>query len=503
MRERPIDVLRRCLGYPGFRPGQETLVRAILSGRDALGILPTGGGKSACYQVPAHIVVGLTLVVTPLVSLMQDQVQRARRARLRADYLSATRDREDRRSIRDAVLRGELDVVFLSPERLEQSEARRWLFRVPIGLVVVDEAHCISEWGHDFRPAYRRIGRFSTRIPAPTLALTASATHLVREDIVASLGLDRPVRVLQSFDRPNLRWAVSRVSDEASRRSGLLRLVRSGGPAIVYGPTRRIVESARDHLASRGVGALAYHAGLDGGRRTEVQDRFMSGDARVIVATNAFGMGIDKADVRTVVHLTLPGSLEAYYQEAGRAGRDGDVAHCVAFVRRTDRSIIDGFIDRTHPSVRHLRATLRDLRARADTDGTVLLGRIAGSVVDRDDAVAWASGEPAGALGALERCGALIRVVRDRSLDEIAAPPYRGTGSGEWGLDSYRLGVRRRADLALARQLRARARARSAAVQMYGRTRMCRRNAILRYFGEKADHPCGRCDRCGCAQRTG
>lgn len=478
-------------------------MRAVLDGRDALGILPTGGGKSACYQVPAHMLRGLTVVVTPLVSLMQDQVRRSREAQLRAEYLSASRTGDERRSVRGAASRGELDVLFLSPERLEQPSTRRWLLELRVGLVVIDEAHCISEWGHDFRPAYRRLGHLTTRTDAPTLALTASATPSVRADIVDSLQLDRPIRVLQSFDRPNLRWAVRRIPDEASRRRGILRLVRLGGPAIVYGPTRRVVESARDYLASRGVGAVAYHAGLDAERRTEVQDRFMSGDVRVIVATNAFGMGIDKADVRTVAHLALPGSLEAYYQEAGRAGRDGGEAECVAFTRRVDRAVIEGFIDRTHARPCSLRRLARALRSFAEPDGTVRLGRFAGAVVPRADAEAWALGEPVGVLGALERCGVVVRLGVPHGETAGHAFPFPGTGSDEWGLDSYRLGIRRRADLALARQLRRRARSRFAAVQAYGRTRRCRRNAMLRYFGEKADQPCGRCDRCGWDHRSG
>ena len=319
----PRTVLRRTLGFPDFRPGQEPLVRAVLSGRDALGVLPTGGGKSVCYQVPAHVLPGLTVVVTPLVSLMEDQVGRARAAGLRAAHLSATQPAAERVSVRNAVSNARIDILFLAPERLEQRAVRTWLEASGLGLLAIDEAHCISEWGHDFRPAYRRLGRLTSATGAPTVALTASATPEVRDDIVASLRLHRPHIEVRSFDRANLHWSVVRADGERAVLRETAQLVRFGGSALVYGPTRRRVAAARDYLAAMGIGAEAYHAGLSGAERSAVQERFLGGRTRVVLATNAFGMGIDKADVRTVVHLCLPASLEAYYQEAGRAGRDG------------------------------------------------------------------------------------------------------------------------------------------------------------------------------------
>lgn len=488
----PRAVLRDKLGYPSFRPGQEALVRAVLAGRDALGVLPTGGGKSACYQVPAHLLGGLTVVVTPLISLMEDQVGRARAAGLRADYLSATRSGAERAVAREAATTEGLDVLFLSPERLMLREARAWLHRANVRLLVVDEAHCISEWGHDFRPAYRRIGVFSAALAAPTLALTASATPEVRDDIIRSLALDDPLFVLRSFDRPNLAWAVSTFTTERELGSELWRRVRSAGTAIVYAQTRRRVESARDALAARGVRADAYHAGLDGDERSRVQERFMRGETRVVVATNAFGMGIDKADVRTVVHVGLPSSLEGYYQEAGRAGRDGRAAHCIALVLPDGERVLQDMIDRTHPPERVLRGVLRALGRSADAGRVVDLATLAPGVLSVGEIKAWAAGDPAGALDALRRCGA-IRRLGGKS----------GTGGGPRGFGEIRVGLRTRPDLTIARRLRARARSRLEAVRTYRRTKGCRRNTLLNYFGEQAPKPCGRCDRCGWDYKAG
>ncbi len=321
----PVDILRRHLGYAGFRPGQEDLVRAALAGRDALGVLPTGGGKSACYQVPALALGGLTLVVTPLISLMEDQVARARKAGLSAARVSADQSAETRRATLAEAAAGRLDILFVAPERLRLVGFLDALAKADVRLLVVDEAHCISQWGHDFRPAYREIGRLRAGLECPVMALTATATPAVREDIAQSLELRRPLDVVRSFDRPNLSWSVLRAGDHRDRIRRLYALLRATpGTALAYAPTRRVAEGVRDALAGFGVRTEVYHAGLAGGERTRVQEAFMSGAARLVVATNAFGMGIDKPDVRFVAHLDLPKSVEGYYQETGRAGRDGE-----------------------------------------------------------------------------------------------------------------------------------------------------------------------------------
>ncbi|MEQ9400519.1 MAG: ATP-dependent DNA helicase RecQ [Longimicrobiales bacterium] len=493
----PEAVLRRHFGYPGFRPGQLDLVRAVLDGRDALGVLPTGGGKSVCYQVPALCLGGLTLILTPLISLMEDQVGRARQAGLRAAHLSATMDRAARDAVIAAVGRGEIDALFVSPERLETGAFRAALTAWDVRLVAVDEAHCISEWGHDFRPAYRTIGAVRGLVDAPVLALTATATPRVRADILASLALRAPRVVVRSFDRPNLEWSVVPVRPGDDRVAAVYRLLRAcPGTAVVYAPTRRAVETVRDGLAARGVRAESYHAGLEADERTRVQSAFMAGACRAVVATNAFGMGIDKADVRLVAHVQLPGTLEAYYQEAGRAGRDGRPARCVALHHRHDARLARSFIDRTHPSGRRLRRFLRRLRTAVDPDGTL--------VVDPTTSASWlgSGGLPddvVPALAALARDG-LVRVLDGAD----GAPASRGgTGAGGSGSQSVRVGVRRRGGPTRAGVLRRAALAKLRAVQCYARGRDCRRQALLAYFGEEASPACGSCDRCSTSARGG
>jgi ATP-dependent DNA helicase RecQ len=483
----PVALLQRHLGYPAFRPGQEDLVRAVLAGRDALGILPTGGGKSVCYQIPALALGGLTLVVTPLVSLMEDQVGRAKAAGLRAAHLSANQPADVRRATLAAAREERLDILFVAPERLELDAFREALRGLDVRLLAVDEAHCISEWGHDFRPAYRRIGVLRGALGCPTMALTATATPAVRQDVLDSLALERPFVVVRSFDRPNLSWSVQRVQRKVTlgdRVAGVYALLRRRpGCAIVYAPTRASVERVRDGLASRGIRTEAYHAGLPGAERSRVQGAFMEGRCRVVVATNAFGMGIDKPDVRTVVHVQLPGTLEAYYQEAGRAGRDGEPAACVAFHARGDRRLARSFIDRTHPPA----GVLRDVHARLGrataADGTVALDGLAPDNL-AEALREWSDDTGSGAIAALERIGC-VRRVDGSSLRE------------DGGSIGIRLGVRHRADLRSASRLRRSALAKLDSVERYARSRGCRRRALLRYFGESAPRRCGSCDRCG------
>jgi ATP-dependent DNA helicase RecQ len=477
----PRAVLKRHFGYPAFRPGQEALVRAVLSGRDALGILPTGGGKSVCYQVPAHLLPGLTLVISPLISLMSDQVDRARAAGLSAALLNSTQAFSERARVLDEARRGVLRLLLLAPERLETAGFREALRHTRVSLVAVDEAHCISEWGQDFRPSYLRIGQLRDVVEAPVLALTATATPRVRDEIAESLRLRDPVRIVGSFDRPNLSWHVLPVRSERERHERLARLVRSAGaPVVVYAGTRRMVEAIRDRLAAFGLPAEAYHAGLAGEERARVQSAFMSGERRIVVATNAFGMGVDKADVRLVVHWQLPGTLEAYYQEAGRAGRDGDPADCVALHGRADARLHRSFVDRSRPAQRELLRVLKAIHRRippgekGDLDVQALvrtLGR------------GWGDEAAEGALAALAAAGA-IRVLAE------SAP--------EGSPRVLTLGVHSRvADPERARLLRKAALDKLAQVERFARARGCRRRALLAYFGEEeTPERCGSCDRC-------
>jgi ATP-dependent DNA helicase RecQ len=447
--------------------------------------------------VPSFILGGTTLVVTPLVSLMEDQVHRARSVGLKAGHLSSTQTQDDRARTMRRLGSGGLDVLFVSPERLDLPAFREIIDALDITLVAVDEAHCISEWGHDFRPAYRKIGRLVKAISCPTLALTASATPEVRADIIDNLQLSDVWTEVRSFDRPNLSWVVLAGGSLAERAQRSYRILRDRpGCAIVYAPTRRSVELVRNRLASCGIRATPYHAGLRPEERSRVQSDFMNGHSRVVVATNAFGMGIDKADVRTVLHIQLPGTLESYYQEAGRAGRDGELSLCVAFHGRGDRRLVRRFIDRSHPSRRTLRRLHRTLRRLAGHDGIALVDHpevmtVLGSAPD-----AWMAGEPEGPLAALERVGAI------RRIPHVAPGSSRlectsGTLASGPGSVTRRVGVLKRADLAAAARQRRRVRAKLDAVESFARSRGCRCAVLLRYFGEDAPERCGRCDRCG------
>ena len=317
-------------------------------------MLPTGAGKSLCYQVPALLATGLTIVVSPLISLMQDQVGALQRRGIAAAYINSQLDAGQRRAVEHAVITGQVALLYCAPERLPSLVRLLGAAAVRVGLLAVDEAHCIVEWGHEFRPVYRGLGAFRAALgDPPTIALTGSATPKARDDILRVLRLRGAEVVVTSFDRPNLRFAVERVAGDRERFRRLKALLRDGpGAAIAYTPTRRITELATRALLRAGVRAAPYHAGLTGAIRTRVLRAFLGDRIRVIVATSAFGMGIDKADVRRVVHWGPPRTLEAYYQEAGRAGRDGAPAECCILWRRTDLT----WGEIAHPMRRYVEA---------------------------------------------------------------------------------------------------------------------------------------------------
>ena len=322
------DSLTRVWGYQDFRWAQRRVVVGALQGRDVLAVLPTGGGKSLCFQVPALVLPGTTVVVSPLISLMQDQVTALQHRGVAAAYLSSSQTRQEQREAWSGYEKGDLKLLYVAPERLEQLVERPT--PLPTPLLAIDEAHCISEWGHDFRPHYRSLGRHRITLGSPpTIALTASATPATRHDIVSVLRMRKPVTAVNSFDRPNLYFSVQRVSDEVTRmREAASILKHNKETAIVYVPTRNRTDGVATVLRQWGIAASPYHAGLPASDRRSLLEKFIDGRIRVMVATNAFGMGIDKSDVRFVIHLGIPTRPEAYYQEAGRAGRDGEPAWC-------------------------------------------------------------------------------------------------------------------------------------------------------------------------------
>ncbi|MEU0788541.1 DNA helicase RecQ [Amycolatopsis sp. NPDC005961] len=319
-----LETLRRVFGYDAFRGDQAAIVEHVIAGGDALVLMPTGGGKSLCYQIPALVRPGVGVVVSPLIALMQDQVDALRNAGVRAGFLNSTQDYAARQEVESAFLSGELDLLYLAPERLSVESTVRLLDRGKISLFAIDEAHCVAQWGHDFRPDYLQLSALHERWPdVPRIALTATATEATHQEIAARLNLDEARHFVASFDRPNIQYRIVGKNSPQRQLLELLRTEHQGDAGIVYCLSRNSVEKTAEFLVQNGIPAVPYHAGLDARTRAKHQSRFLREDGLIVVATIAFGMGIDKPDVRFVAHLDLPKSVEGYYQETGRAGRDG------------------------------------------------------------------------------------------------------------------------------------------------------------------------------------
>ncbi len=549
-------------GYPDFRAPQLRAVEAVLSGRDALVVLPTGGGKSLCFQVPALMRKGLTVVVSPLISLMKDQVDALVRRGISAAFINSTLGSQEVAERMARARDGSLRMLYLAPERMEAGRTLQQLAEIGVALLAVDEAHCISEWGHDFRPSYRRIGAIRARMATPqTVALTATATPEVRRDIVRQLALTDAEVVVAGFDRINLTYHVAAMRTQQEKDRTAVRWLREEpGTAIVYAPTRKAVERVTSMLVRARVKAIAYHGGLDDALRQKAQEAFMDGRVRVIVATSAFGMGIDKPDVRLVVHHAMPGTLESYYQEAGRAGRDGKASTCVLLHSYPDRFTHEFFIANAHPERRVVERIWKVLLTHTDAQGVapVTIDDLAallpsnvgphrtGAAVRILSAAGACSVEPAvpGALwvrllatparitkeltgpqnvereclralwraaGPLLERGALVHVdTLPRALGGASAlvPILERLASRQfvvWTRTRSGLRVhphaRATGDLpvkweALERRRRSDME-RLDAMQRYAQTRYCRRAFVLRYFGDAgARAHCGACDRC-------
>lgn len=476
-------LLRTPFGLSRFRPGQEDVIAAVLEGRDCVVVMPTGGGKSLCYQLPALVLPGRTLVISPLIALMKDQVEALRRKGVPATFINSSLPFDEQRHRLQGFVRGETKILFVAPERFRSASFLERLRRQEISLVAVDEAHCISHWGHDFRPEYLNLRSAIEALGRPqVIALTATATPMVRLDIIEHLKLRHPAVFVSGFDRENLRLQVIPTRGSERKLDLIARRIRSSADVgIIYAATRRAVGEIAERLRARALPVVAYHAGLSAAEREEAQDLFMTGRARAIVATNAFGMGIDKPDIRFVIHYHIPGAVEDYYQEVGRAGRDGHLSDGILLFQPSDIKIQEFFIAGNNPPPELIRRlygyllTFSDSRItlRSDELQSVLNGQSLWAVMKALTVL-----EQAGHLQVLHQPEGASDCYRIALVDRVPVDAVR--------IDPVELARRAAFDLWKLR-----------AMIDYADTDECLRKFILRYFGDqKPLDRCGMCSSC-------
>jgi len=478
----PHEALKEYFGFDHFLSGQGDVVEQIVSGRDGLVVMPTGGGKSLCYQLPALCLSGVTLVVSPLIALMKDQVDGLERKGIKATLINSTLTLAEQRERLSKVRQGEYKLLYVAPERFKSQSFMRSLEDVNISLFAVDEAHCLSQWGHDFRPDYMKLGNALEALGKPQcVALTATATPVVRADIMKVLRLTNPFETVSGFSRPNLTLSITPVEKVAQKYKRIKEIVREHKTGIIYCATRKRVEEVAEHLAEIGVSCVAYHGGMSDAERERTQNIFIKKEADVAVATNAFGMGIDRADVRFVVHFEVPGSVEAYYQEAGRAGRDGENAVCELLFNYADTRTQEFFIEGVNPSFKNIAQVYQYFQNQADENFELVcsLDQIKDGA-DVKNAMAVGS-----AVGVLIRHGMIERF-------DVPQSRIKGTRLLKPDVMASQLQIDKQA--IEEKERRDRDKLKSMIEMCYAR--QCRQQWILEYFGEEDAEQCGSCDVC-------